>query len=190
MENESKYIIYGLFCPFTDEIYYVGKSSVGLFRPLQYLNDSHSDKITEWVEGLKKIGHLPDIRILERAITDSELRDKERFWIYKFIAEGKTLLNIQSVSAANVLKKIKSQILLNDDSIPTPVTPTETIGAYVKRKRKIAKLSQPELARKAGVGVRFLRELEQGKETLRIDKIIVVLRLFGATIIPHEISAQ
>ena len=38
---------------------------------------------------------------------------------------------------------------------------------------------QPELAEKAGVGLRFLRELEQGKQTLRLDKINQVLWLFG-----------
>ena len=38
---------------------------------------------------------------------------------------------------------------------------------------------QPELAEKAGVGLRFLRELEQGKETLRLDKVNQVLQLFG-----------
>lgn len=35
------------------------------------------------------------------------------------------------------------------------------------------------MAEKAGVGLRFLRELEQGKETLRLDKVNQVLKLFG-----------
>ncbi len=49
----------------------------------------------------------------------------------------------------------------------------------LKQKRASAKLTQPELAEKAGVGLRFLRELEQGKETLRLDKVNQVLKLFG-----------
>ncbi len=40
-------------------------------------------------------------------------------------------------------------------------------------------LTQPELAEKAGVGLRFIRELEQGKESLRLDKVNQVLQLFG-----------
>jgi y4mF family transcriptional regulator len=40
-------------------------------------------------------------------------------------------------------------------------------------------LTQPELAEKAGVGLRFVRELEQGKQSLRIDKVNQVLRLFS-----------
>lgn len=50
---------------------------------------------------------------------------------------------------------------------------------FVKERRKQVKLTQPELAQKAGVGLRFIRELEQGKETLRLDKVNQVLQLFG-----------
>jgi y4mF family transcriptional regulator len=53
------------------------------------------------------------------------------------------------------------------------------LSKFVKQKRTSAKLTQPELAEKAGVGLRFLRELEQGKETLRLDKVNQVLKLFG-----------
>jgi len=55
---------------------------------------------------------------------------------------------------------------------------------FVKEKRSSAKLTQPELAEKAGVGLRFIRELEQGKETLRLDKVNQVLQLFGHKIGP------
>ena len=50
---------------------------------------------------------------------------------------------------------------------------------FVKEKRKAVNLTQPELAEKAGVGLRFVRELEQGKQSLRLDKVNQVLRLFG-----------
>lgn len=53
------------------------------------------------------------------------------------------------------------------------------IAEFVKDKRKLVKLTQPELAAKAGVGLRFIRELEQGKETVRLDKVNQVLKLFG-----------
>ena len=53
------------------------------------------------------------------------------------------------------------------------------LANFVKTKRKAVKLTQPELAEKAGVGLRFIRELEQGKESLRLDKVNQVLQLFG-----------
>ena len=49
---------------------------------------------------------------------------------------------------------------------------------FVKVKRALVNLTQAELAEKAGVGLRFVRELEQGKETLRLDKVNQVLQLF------------
>lgn len=53
------------------------------------------------------------------------------------------------------------------------------IAAFVKEMRKKHGLTQVDLADKSGVGLRFVRELEQGKQTLRMDKINQVLRLFG-----------
>ncbi|TRX23219.1 helix-turn-helix transcriptional regulator [Flavobacterium franklandianum] len=57
-----------------------------------------------------------------------------------------------------------------------------SISIHVKTKRKQNKLTQPELALKAGVGLRFVRDLEQGKKSLRMDKVNDVLRLFGETL--------
>jgi y4mF family transcriptional regulator len=54
-----------------------------------------------------------------------------------------------------------------------------SIRNFVKERRKLANLTQAELAEKAGVGLRFMRELEQGKESLRLDKVNQVLKLFG-----------
>ena len=53
------------------------------------------------------------------------------------------------------------------------------ISEFVKNSRKEQHLTQPELAARAGVGLRFLRELEQGKQSLRMDKVNQVLSYFG-----------
>ena len=53
------------------------------------------------------------------------------------------------------------------------------IASFVKYHRKKLGLTQEELASKAGVGLRFVREIEQGKETLQLNKINQVLDLFG-----------
>ncbi len=58
------------------------------------------------------------------------------------------------------------------------------LANFVKNKRKLLNLTQPDLASKAGVGLRFIRELEQGKTTLRLDKVNQVLQLFGHEIAP------
>lgn len=56
------------------------------------------------------------------------------------------------------------------------------LSDFVKEKRKHLNLTQPELAERAGVGLRFVRELEQGKQSVRLDKVNQVLFLFGAEV--------
>jgi y4mF family transcriptional regulator len=53
------------------------------------------------------------------------------------------------------------------------------ISSFIKFQRKKLGITQEELASKAGVGIRFIRELEQGKVTLQLDKVEQVLHLFG-----------
>ncbi|CAM3763916.1 MULTISPECIES: type II toxin-antitoxin system Y4mF family antitoxin [Sphingobacterium] len=55
----------------------------------------------------------------------------------------------------------------------------DSLQLFVKQKRKELKLTQEDLAFNAGVGLRFVRDLEQGKKTLRLDKVNDVLALFG-----------
>ena len=56
------------------------------------------------------------------------------------------------------------------------------ISEFVKQNRKELGLTQEEFAIRAGLGLRFVRELEQGKRTLRLDKVNQALAFFGAQI--------
>ena len=58
------------------------------------------------------------------------------------------------------------------------------IGKYIKEERKKAGLTQEEFAIRAGLGLRFVRELEQGKETVRLDKVNQALAMFGMKAVP------
>jgi y4mF family transcriptional regulator len=62
------------------------------------------------------------------------------------------------------------------------------LSSFLKEKRKITKLTQEELSLKAGVGLRFIRDIEQGKTSLRMDKVNQVLRLFGHELKPGPID--
>ena len=65
-----------------------------------------------------------------------------------------------------------------------PMTFINHIASFVKYNRNKNRMTQEDLAAKAGVGLRFIRDLEQGKETLRMDKVNQVLALFGYQIVP------
>ena len=57
-----------------------------------------------------------------------------------------------------------------------------TLSKYVKAMRKQYNLTQVELSEKSGVGLRLVRELEQGKQTLRLDKVNQILNLYGGEV--------
>lgn len=53
------------------------------------------------------------------------------------------------------------------------------IAEFIKNKRKEYGLTQKGFAIRSGLGLRFVRDLEQGKVTLRLDKVNVALSMFG-----------
>ncbi|MBQ7299277.1 MAG: helix-turn-helix transcriptional regulator [Clostridia bacterium] len=60
------------------------------------------------------------------------------------------------------------------------------IAEFIKQKRKEARLTQEEFAMYSGLGMRFVRELEQGKATVRMDKVNKALAMFGMEAVPGE----
>lgn len=67
---------------------------------------------------------------------------------------------------------------------------TQPLIVFIKERRKTLGLSQIELADRAGVGIRFIRELEQGKQSLRLDKVNQVLALFGRRMEPVPFTME
>lgn len=61
---------------------------------------------------------------------------------------------------------------------------TNPVAKFVREKRKLLGYTQYEFSKRIGVGIRFLKELELGKETLRMDKVNQVLNFLGARLEP------
>ena len=64
------------------------------------------------------------------------------------------------------------------------------IADFVREKRREAKLTQAALASKAGVGLRFIRDVEQGKTSLRTDTVNKLLVLFGRRLGPVDLPRE
>lgn len=62
--------------------------------------------------------------------------------------------------------------------------PNSHIASFVREQRKALGYNQELFALRVGVGLNFIRDLEQGKISLRLDKIIEVLNFFGYELIP------
>ena len=64
------------------------------------------------------------------------------------------------------------------------------IAEYIKASRSAAGLTQEEFAARSGLGLRFVRELEQGKETVRMDKVNAALAMFNMEAVPGKIERK
>lgn len=62
------------------------------------------------------------------------------------------------------------------------------IAAFIKQQRKAAGLTQAEFAMRSGLGLRFVRDLEQGKQTVRMDKVNQALAMFGMEAVPGRMD--
>lgn len=166
-------IIYGLYHPLTKAPVYIGKSVKGMDRPWTHIEEkSHSKKVNEWIKDLANSNQQPVIVILDTAADDIILDKKERFWINSMINDGYPLLNQTLINP--VYFTLTSSYNAEDDYLAE-------LRMFIKMKRKQCGLTQSELAFKAGIGLRFLRELEQGtKSNFNTDSIQKILNLFGA----------
>lgn len=70
----------------------------------------------------------------------------------------------------------------------TPIETPQQLGDIVRRTRKALGLTQPQLALAAGVGVRFIVDLEAGKPTVRLENVLRVLQALGATMNVAELD--
>ena len=65
-----------------------------------------------------------------------------------------------------------------------------SIAEFIKTNRRAAGLTQQEFALRSGLGLRFVRELEQGKETVRMDKVNIALGMFGMEAVPGKMKRK
>ena len=186
-KNEKRQrLIYALACPFTTEVHYIGKTTVGMSRPFSYLSsEGHTKKLNEWIGFVKELGQHPIVQVLEYVPKEIDLSEREKFWIQKHLEKGALLLNELLVTPMFVNSKLDN--ILND----IVVHPTDRVRRFIIDKRQRLDLTQKQLSDKSGVGLRFVRELEQGhKKSLNIGKIQEILNLFGCTLDVVKINKE
>lgn len=190
-----KNIIYGLQDPRTDDIMYVGKSTQGMDRPKQHLSGSHNSLVRDWVNSLNADNLEPNILVLEGCEEPSFLLDKEKFWIDKLLKEHHPLLNTiiyeshleKRISIAKIEKELDTKIKnlsqkiveLSKGESETLSIDNKSLGRMVKNRRKLAGLTQKELADISGVGKTVVFDIEKGKKTVQSNSLNKTLDALG-----------
>lgn len=93
----SKYLVYALKDPRTQEIRYIGKSTSGMRRALQHKDSSSLKKISHknnWIKSLLDLGLMYKIEILQECLSNDEALQQEVYWIKLYKEMGANLTNL------------------------------------------------------------------------------------------------
>jgi len=165
----EKYLIYGLYCPFTGNLHYVGQSSCGMLRPKQHLTESHTEKIKDWVRQLRFLGYKPIIKILEYC-NETNIGEREIYWIAQSINDGCYLLNIVHNRTDDILSQKEYFFEYQDIVI---------LGEEIRKERKSMGLSQEQLSNMAKIDRSTLVRIESGNRQVTLKNIKNVLSILG-----------
>jgi DNA-binding XRE family transcriptional regulator len=171
-----KNIVYGLKDPRNDVYYYIGKSTVGVDRPLMHLTESHSEKVREWIALLQKNWLYPQIDIIEEVENLEDLANREKYWINYYYDLNPNLLNIDLIPH-NILdiRNEKDEEIFNMFQ-----QKIFNIPEILRNERIYRKLTQNEMAKHMGVNRSTVSLIENGGNvTLKnVQKYFLTLKGF------------
>lgn len=170
----SKYLIYGLKNS-TGNFFYVGQSKTYLSRVYSHFLDSKNSKTNKVTSN-----EDCDFEILEELDSDETIDSRELWWIYHLHAKGFDLINKEVIGN----KKKKLSISGKNKARP------DSVHRMCNILRVRSGLSQKEAHQRIGVGIRFLKDLESGKETCQLDKVEQVLNFYGYTICARPMTME
>jgi predicted GIY-YIG superfamily endonuclease len=102
--------VYALGDPRTSQMRYIGIAKNVYRRYAQHLVEPHHNKNkNEWIEEMKKAGHIPTLTILESGLTNAMARKQEQYWIQHYIGLGAPLTNIHHGKNAVADKEVSKE---------------------------------------------------------------------------------
>ena len=175
------YYVYRHINPITNQVFYIGKGT----GDRAYSRHGRSGPWKEFVNFIEQKGLTYSIEIVNICESEFEAFEHERILIIEAVSKGSVLFNAQLRNSE------QDKILLVDEGTYVKKWDRDnTIASFVRTKRKRVKLTQKEFAEKSGVGLRFVREIESGKPTVRMDKVNQVLLMFGYELKPNPIDRK
>lgn len=174
---ETTNLIYVLKDPRNDLGVYVGKTTIGVARPIKHVHYSHNEHVRKWVEELRMLQLSPKVEILEKDILLEELSNKELFWISEFTAINENLFNVASMKESKTILffELNTQILENMDCF------INDIPHFFKSVRWSYKLTQSQLCDYLNITRSTLTLIENGSpmKTSLLQKTIKLAIAFS-----------
>jgi DNA-binding XRE family transcriptional regulator len=148
-------IIYGLRDPRNDVYQYIGKSTVGVERPLDHLIKSHSEKVNECVAMLKDKFTYPQIDIIEEVENIDDLSEREKYWIDYYYSLNNDLLNIHLLPKIVETRDEKAEDIFN-----ILQSNMYSIPSILRKERMCRGLTQEEMAKHVNVSKYIISKIE------------------------------
>ena len=167
-------LIYGLRDSRNDTYFYIGKTTLGIKRPLSHLTKSHNEKVNNHVKLLKDLGEKTFIDILEENIELEYLSEREKYWI-NYYSEIYELYNLKDFYNERSEKVIEIQNI-DIEETNKMLFLLKNIPKIISNKRKYLLMKQSNLALESGLNRSTITQIEKG-EAITVSSLIKVLEV-------------
>lgn len=168
-------LIYALLDPRNDMVVYVGKTTVGMSRPMMHLHYSHNENVRKWVDDLSAINLTPKIYVIEEGIELMELSKREQFWINEYYKINPNIFNV-ALNGNN--KKGKMDFNVNWSDVQNALYFLKNMPMFLKGVRLSFKLNQTELGEYLDIARSTIGILENGGDA-KLSNIVAIIELYN-----------
>jgi DNA-binding XRE family transcriptional regulator len=170
-------LVYGLRDGRNDAYFYIGKTTVGIKRPLNHLKKSHNPLVEELIKEIESSKNQVYIDVIEDNIDLVELSNRESFWI-DYYSQIFNLLNMNCVHKEINDKYLKIQNINIDETLSF-LNLLNDAQNIVSNKRKHLRVTQEYLAKESGLNRSTICQIEKG-HNISITSLIKVLNVLSS----------
>jgi DNA-binding XRE family transcriptional regulator len=165
-------LIYGLVDPRNDVVYYVGKTTVGMSRPISHLNYSHNKYVRKWVDELRLLELSPIIMIIEDNLPLQFLSSREIYWISEYYQINTNLFNIDLEKDAI----LKYDFNVSEQEIDVLIKLLSNLPKLIKSVRHYSNQTQQEISDLVNINRSTLIQME-GTGDGKISTLVKLLKI-------------
>jgi hypothetical protein len=168
-------LIYGLRDPRNDVYKYIGKTTIGVKRPLMHLKKSHNLLVNQWVDELNQIGLSPIVDVIENNVLLEELSNKEKHYIAYYSEISDQLFN----GGENAVETISKPSILSNSDINSLYISFLNIRELYKLFKSSTSFSDDVIGNVLGVGRKTVYRIKGGNLKINMEtiyKLIVFIK--------------